>query len=923
MFRLRKRRANTYQPQQTPTPKNPKKKGKKRSSLLAGLDAEAIIELDDEDDAAAGTSIQTLVPSSTQHHHTTRTRHKGRIDSEALYSSKYHPLDDVKGFRRGRKCTRDMSSSPMKVDSDSDSDDTIQNGSDDKESDIGSNPADEDQSPTDTQRKKDPRATRVSGRSISQKFVNYSQKVHPQDEGLRNAGAISRHRGKGAQPEQSRSAKRKKVEKASLTDGARDDTTEEHSVDLSSPISGKKVPRHKKILYVAEDFDYLHMRRGEFYFPKKEDSWYSGPELRKGDRNRYANDFQSPEDESSGLSDPPSLDTDTEAEQLVQDGLAGTSFGPELDLDEDARAVSPMDEDGDTAAVDMMSNRETDDLDEEQDEYYTQPRRTLRSSGKRARFVRELSVADSEPERLSSQIHERLRSSPELGSFSVDVRHSLQEHSSQHGVSMAQLMLDSDEDDPTKTYHESVQGLPVVSSVYSVGQPPSSSLPSIGQLKSLSNRTQLRRQAPIGVHEDLSEPLRTTAHELYTAMVNVDASEKENLYGPEDGDLAGIDEHPLPTLAHRPVQALQPGMRSNRDQNVAAQPQPSSRNLEEERANSESIGSASNMPEVPVDVDAHHLNVGSNQPNPLVIVQREHTNPVADSEKVGKHAAPQGDASMVPAPSAYILDPEHTAAVTNSTAPDSLTIIAAASTDLVDANLQLQHTPRQSGRQGFRSFPEAQSLMRNPTDTPCPTAKFRGSQSSLSADGMTYVPGMRDVLHRGTLFGPLSTVGSQRDSAPIEKSQPTSDRKSSPDHLSTHEGHANKNFPNCMAEEATEPAIHKDSRSPSSPLNLQEDILDPNTVAKIAEAAAIEADLSRTSASATLLEDSVELRGSGSAEHPTTPPTETDQAPSSPIHISRSQRKNIIMLANSKIAERQAHVDYLFQEGSQASQRSQ
>ncbi|KAF2102889.1 hypothetical protein NA57DRAFT_71874 [Rhizodiscina lignyota] len=516
----------------------------KRSFLLAGLSPKDIIAIDDdENDAADDSPLPTPVPTSTQHHHATRTRLHGRTDTGGAYDMKYHPMDDVTRPNRRAKRNRAGTSSTMKPDLDSDDDSTVRDDDEDSEAmDLPSSSGDEVEMPQ-THRRNDSEGTRRSSRSSTQKFVSYDIKKHPQDKELKKAGIISHRMGKHAKPSK-RAPQRRKIANHSMTDGTVDSPNQPMQ---STPIPSTELHHSKPLLYVAEGFDYLGKEPGNLYRPNKNDNVYTGPEPRPGDKHRFANQFQSVG--QSSLSAFNSDNTEAEADRNALQGL--DESGPvEPDFEDDGAIPSDIENEstGGDVSVDEDASYQTplpkrEPSDEPQALYLVPPRSTA-PFPKSSRYSRERAIPDSEPDRSDLQPRNRA-SSQELGSPIVEHvdEEPLHEHLFQNriGVSMPQLMLHPEEAASSEMSHSrSDPDNPISSSLPSVEQLLYSSAPSVDQPKDISRRK--KRQSQVDIYEDPVEPAKTYAVAVYTAMVNVSASQKENYYGPEDGPEDGADD---------------------------------------------------------------------------------------------------------------------------------------------------------------------------------------------------------------------------------------------------------------------------------------------------------------------------------------------------------------------------------------------
>lgn len=115
--------------------------------------------------------------------HVTRASRNGRVPVN--YSAKYHPMDDVLRPKRAALITdsRSLSTSASRGNGDdnetSDESEPELLSDDESENESGESEAD-----VPATRKPDPRATRHSTRSETQKLVNYSRAHHPQDHAL-------------------------------------------------------------------------------------------------------------------------------------------------------------------------------------------------------------------------------------------------------------------------------------------------------------------------------------------------------------------------------------------------------------------------------------------------------------------------------------------------------------------------------------------------------------------------------------------------------------------------------------------------------------------------------------------------------------------------------------------------------------------
>lgn len=158
----------------------PTKNGKKRSSILLGLDTHDIIKAGNNGDA------------STTGLHTTRQAIHGRA-TQTLYNMKYHPMDEQTRPKRARKMRGGDSDNHFSFEgSDTDPGSYEECGSEMSSSDDEDDEDDEDD--VLRRRRANTTGSRRSSRTATQKLVNYDRRKHPQDKQLAAVGIRRIHK---------------------------------------------------------------------------------------------------------------------------------------------------------------------------------------------------------------------------------------------------------------------------------------------------------------------------------------------------------------------------------------------------------------------------------------------------------------------------------------------------------------------------------------------------------------------------------------------------------------------------------------------------------------------------------------------------------------------------------------------------------
>lgn len=206
---------------------------KRHPKILHGLDMDAIIEVSDDENNDGGND-QTTPPATIRPSRTTRQRVNG--EAPALYSAKYHPMDDVMRPAAAKRYHGEA------FERDEDTDDP-----EECMTDVGSID-EEDQDDAQPVPRKWSTGIRHSGRldAPSHKPVNYNMKRHPQD------AQLSMLEKSSSPNKRSRTASYKYTVHPELLEGDDESSEEEEADDDEPPSVGEAPIPTKRVAYSVQ-----------------------------------------------------------------------------------------------------------------------------------------------------------------------------------------------------------------------------------------------------------------------------------------------------------------------------------------------------------------------------------------------------------------------------------------------------------------------------------------------------------------------------------------------------------------------------------------------------------------------------------------------------------------------------------------------